>query len=66
MTKFHNVKYLIDTPQNTIQGFVVNMACDDIQLLFSQVNFWFLFKNLVQINSNDLQHSGGSFDFIQE
>lgn len=42
-----NIQYLIDTPQTTIQGFVVSVNCYNFQEIFKQVSsfsFYFHFS----------------------
>lgn len=36
---FENIQLLADTPKQTIQGFVVNLQCDNYDIIFQQVNF---------------------------
>lgn len=37
ITRFDGILRLIDTPRHTVQGFVVNIACDNFLNIFTQV-----------------------------
>lgn len=37
ITKFDNIKYLVDTPETTFQGFAVNTKCEGFEQIFKQV-----------------------------
>lgn len=39
ITRFDGIIGLIDTPRHTIQGFIVNIACDNFLNIFTQVCF---------------------------
>lgn len=42
IAEFNGIAQVIDTPPNTIQGFVVNIACDNFQSIFTQVCIYWL------------------------
>lgn len=43
--RFDNIPNLVDTPSTTIQSYVVNMACENHQRIYSQAVGEVLFKN---------------------
>lgn len=62
ITEFNAIKSLIDTPNNTMQGFIVNLKCkrmeeifhnNDHEFIFRDRNLWLFIDNSIEINVND-------------
>lgn len=45
VVEFDNFKMLIDTPNNTVQGFAVNMKCDRFETVFNEDDHAILFRD---------------------
>lgn len=56
VVEFENIKRLIDTPNNTIQGFVVNMKCNRFETIFNESDQVIIFRgnNLWLFIDNDI------------
>lgn len=56
LVEFENIKRLIDTPNNTVQGFVVNMKCKRFESIFNEGDQMITFRgnNLWLFIDNDM------------
>lgn len=57
LVEFENIKRLIDTPNNTVQGFVVNMKCKRFESIFNEGDQMITFRgnNLWLFIDNDME-----------
>lgn len=45
ITPFFKPKRLIDTPNNTIQGFISDLKCNGMKNIFQNDDHWIIFKD---------------------
>lgn len=66
IVEFDEIKLLIDTPNNTIQGFVVNVDCHrferifdegDHSIIFRDNNFWLFIDDNIDLDEIDTRVS---------
>lgn len=50
ITNFHDIHWLADTPKQAIQGFVVDLQCDNYDTIFQQVSFFQYSKRMKKIS----------------
>lgn len=63
MIEFDTNDHLVDTPNHTIQGFIVNMLCDDHidlkfpdddrRIIFRDNNLWLFVDNNIDLSVNE-------------
>lgn len=62
IAEFEMIKLLIDTPNNTVQGFIINMKCDGFEKIFNEKdqaivfrdnNLWLFIDNTVSLDINE-------------
>lgn len=66
LVEFEDIKLLIDTPNNTIQGFVVNLDCEifegifnggDQSIIFRDNNLWLFIDDNIDLDEIDARVS---------